>query len=173
MELRPPTDPVDDPFFAAVRRRHPDVDLVVMPPEAADEARAQVPPEQVAAALTRVVAEAARWWSVVEAAPEPLEARLGFGDSPSSVRAVVRASAPRSDGFDALVRLRLELERAGWDLRRRAGVGVERLTGVHDGLRVSVSYAEGSELLMLTVTTEPLEVGVARARELTGHVGEH
>ncbi len=112
-------------------------------------------------------------WSVVEAgAAERPEARLGFGDSPSSVRAVARSSATRSDGFDALVRLRIELERAGWDLRRRAGVGVERLTGVHGGLRVSVSFAEGSELLLLTVSTEPMEVGEARARELTGRGAE-
>jgi len=32
MELRPPTEPIDDPFFAAVRRRHPDVDVVLLPP---------------------------------------------------------------------------------------------------------------------------------------------
>ena len=31
MELRPPGTPLDDPFFDAVRRRHPDVDLVVLP----------------------------------------------------------------------------------------------------------------------------------------------
>lgn len=172
MEIRPATAPIDDPFFAAVRRRHPDVDVVVLPPEPTDEAPAEVPSEEVAAALTRVVAETARVWSVVEPAAEAPEARLGFGDSPSSIRAVARSSSPRRDGFDALVRLRLELEREGWDLRRRAGVGVERLTGVHDGLRVSLSYAEGSELLLLTVSTEAMEVGVERARELTGRGGE-
>ncbi len=32
MELRPPTEPIDDPFFAALRRRHPDVDVVLLPP---------------------------------------------------------------------------------------------------------------------------------------------
>ena len=64
---RPPTDPIDDPFFAAVRRRHPDVDLVVLPPEEpATRSPAQVPPDEVAAARLRVVAEAARWWAVVE-----------------------------------------------------------------------------------------------------------
>jgi hypothetical protein len=172
MEIRPPTDPIDDPFFAAVRRRHPDVDIVVLPPETTDEASAQVSPEEVAAAQTRVVAEAARVWAVVEPAAEAPETRLGFGDSPSTVRAVARSSAVRGDGFDALVRLRVELEREGWELRRRAGVGVERLTGVHDGLRVSVSYAERSELLLLTLSSEAMEVGVERARELTGRGGE-
>ena len=33
MELQPPTAPLP-PFFAAVRRRHPDVDIVLLPPEA-------------------------------------------------------------------------------------------------------------------------------------------
>ncbi|MDQ4054252.1 MAG: hypothetical protein M3237_16320 [Actinomycetota bacterium] len=32
MELRPPTEPTNDPFFAAVRHRHPEVDIVLLPP---------------------------------------------------------------------------------------------------------------------------------------------
>ena len=32
MRLLPPETPVTDPFLAAFRRRHPDVDLVLLPP---------------------------------------------------------------------------------------------------------------------------------------------
>ena len=56
MELRPPGTPIDDPFFAAVRRRHPDVDLVVLPPDAPEE-------EPAATVDDATVERAAEPWS--------------------------------------------------------------------------------------------------------------
>jgi hypothetical protein len=155
MELRAPTETIDDPFFAAVRRRHPDVDVVLLPPmPPPGPVTDQVADDEVAAALTLVATEADQLWSTVApGAPERPETRCGFGDDPSSVRAVARVVARRGDGVEVLVRLRRELERRG------------------GGLDVTTSYAEGSGALLLTVSSPSMPVGVERARVLTSPRG--
>ena len=44
MSVHPASGPVGDPFLARVRRRHPDLDLVLLPPEPPEAGR-PVPPE--------------------------------------------------------------------------------------------------------------------------------
>ena len=169
MELRPPTESIRDPFFAAVRRRHPDVDVVLLPPaDPPGTVAVEVPDDGVAAALVRVATAADRLWSTVApGGPERAETRCGFGADPSSIRAVARVASRRDDRGEGLDRLRRELERLGWDLRHSRGSGIERLTGALGGLDLTASYAEGSGALALAVSSASLPVGAARARELT------
>jgi hypothetical protein len=170
MELRPLSDPLGDPFFDAVRRRHPDVDIVVLPP-----APPPVPPDslelvgddEVAATLIRVATLARQLWaSAARESAEKPEARFAYGSGPSAVRAVARVATRRDDGFHVLVALRHELETDGWEVTRPPGV-VERIVAHLDDLTVSASCAEGAGALLFELSSASLPVGDTRARELT------
>jgi len=163
----PSNEPIDDPFFAEFRRRHPDVDIVLLPPER-PPGDADPGAEKVAAeALSRVDTQARQLWTAIAPdATEPPEVRYRFGIDPGSVRPVSALTTRRDDGYEVLVRLRHELESAGWDVRRPDGT-VERLAGVLDTLAVSASYAEALGVLVFTMTGPSVNVGADRARELT------
>ncbi len=154
-----------DPFFAALHRRHPDVDLVVLPPETPRRERDVVPGDEVAETLIRVAVQARHLWSA--AAPEALErpeARWSYAADPGAVRAVARLTSRRADGFPVLVSLRHELESHGWEVSRPPGA-VERLVAFLDELELTASYAE-SGVFVLGLSSSPLYVGADRARDL-------
>ena len=169
MEFRPPTEPVEDPFFAAVRRRHRDVDLVLLPPEPApglpdgpvlDAAEVRA----VAARVTEVAAELTE--GLVDDAAE-IESRFRFGPVPETVEAVARAATRSAEGYAALLTLRARLEAGPWDLSRPPGGPVERLAARRDDLMVTASYAEATALLAVIVSSTPLRVAdAATARRL-------
>ena len=164
MELRPPDAPLDA-FFAPVRRRHPDVDLVVLPPPERGASTERLDEGQVDATLDRVTGAAGR---VCEAALRSMgtpSAGWGFGPDEGTVVARARAGATTRDGFGALAALRGALEEGGWRVRRLAGE-VERISGMRGDLWVHASYAESTGALLLEVRSEPIDVGRARAREL-------
>jgi len=166
MELRPPGTPIDDPFFDAVRRRHPDVDLVALPPDATTEPADPVDDATVARVAELVAEAAADLWSAV--APGSVTApttQVRFADRESDVRAVARVVESTRDGYALLVRLRHELEQRGWLVDRPPG-GLERLVAELHGGRLLASYAEGSGALLLDLSSAALPVGVDRAREL-------
>ncbi len=54
--MEPLNRPIDDPFFAEVRRRRPDVDIVLLPPHEPDDDW----DESVVDALARVVTRRTR-----------------------------------------------------------------------------------------------------------------
>lgn len=162
MELQPPTAPLP-PFWAAVRRRHSDVDLVVQaggPPGDAVEPVVEVDDRVVRSALEKVDGVV----DVLGADP-PAEARLGYGPEPGTVLARVRLASHREDGPATLNRLRDQLEEQGWTVRRPEG-GVARVVAHRDDLHVRASWAESTGAFLLDVSTDPLPVGNARAREL-------
>jgi hypothetical protein len=162
MKLQPPSAPLDA-FFAPVRRRHPDVDIVVLAAQEQAPAREPLEEAQVVAALDRIAATAERLRD--PAIAMPARAGLGFGPDEGTVVASARSSATTPDGFGALVALRGALEDEGWRVRRLAGA-VERLSGVQGDLRVQASYAEETGALLLEVRSDPMFVGRVRAREL-------
>ncbi len=172
MELRPPGSPVDDPLFAAVRRRHPDVDLVVLPPaEPETEPESAVDDATVARTVELVAETAGRIWSAVAPlSDQQPEARLRFAERESEVRAVARVVEKRSDGYALLVRLRHEMEERGWSVQRPPGpeVALERLAAERDGGRLTASYAETSGAVLVELSSAPLPVGTDRARGLVG-----
>lgn len=174
MELKPLSDPLGDPFFGAVRRRHRDVDIVVLPPVPLPASAVPLVPvgdDEVAATLIRVATLARQLWAGVarESTDTPV-GRFAYGTGPGTVRGTARLATRRDDGFHVLVALRHELETHGWEVTRLAGA-VERMVGRLDDLTVSASYAEGSDALLLEVSSESLPVGEARARELTRPAG--
>jgi hypothetical protein len=164
MELRPPDAPLDA-FFAPVRRRHPDVDIVVLPPQDPAPSTQPIDEEQVDATLDRVAGTAGLVWNAALRTTAAPEAGLGFGPDEGTVVASAHASATPADGRGALVALRGLLEGAGWRVRQHAGT-VERLSGARGDVRVQASYSESTGALRLEVRSEPMYVGRDRAREL-------
>lgn len=176
MELRPPGAPIDDPFFAALRRRHPDVDLVVLPspdaevPGAEDAPAGTVTDPTVDQVADLVGAAAAELWAAVAPLSGRVpETRVRYADREADVRAVAQVVDHRSDGYAVLVRLRHELEERGWFVQRPPsprGSALERLVAELDGGHLVASYAEATGAVVLELSSSPLPVGVDRAREL-------
>lgn len=162
MELRPPGTPVDDPFFAVVRRRHPEIDLVVLPPEAPAPEPTEVVDDETVARVRGLVGEFAAELSGAEATT-----RLRYGAHETTVIAQARVVQTSDDGHAALVEIRADLERRGWTVERLDG-GIEQLIATLEGGHVLASYAEASGALLVTVTSSELPVGRERARELVG-----
>lgn len=164
-----------DPFLDPVRRRHPDVDVVVLPPEAPQPPDAPGDPDQEAAAaglpaLAGAVDEATAglWPGLAGEAPPP--AQVGFGTDPGTVvvRARCRARVLDEPGVPVvLARLRETLEQQGWEPRRAEGE-VARFTGRRAGLRLRASYAAESGALLVEVVSDPVRVGRERASALAG-----
>lgn len=159
MELQPPTAPLP-PFWAAVRRRHPDVAVVLLPDGPPRPAGAEVDDRAVDDAVTRVGALV----DTLGAEP-PAAAEVGYGPDPGTVVARVRLASHREDGLEALNRVRDLLDAQGFAVRRPEG-GVARLVGHRDDLHVRASYAEPTAAFLLEVSSDPMPVGNQRAREL-------
>lgn len=81
------------------------------------------------------------------------------------MRATAAAVAHLEHGAVALDRLHHLLLAHGWEVLRPPG-GVPRITGSHEGLSVTASYAAVTQTFLLTVSSEPLPVGVVDARAL-------
>lgn len=162
MELQPPTAPLP-PFWAAVRRRHPDADIVVLPDAPPDPVAGAV--DEVDDGVVRRALERVDTTADELGADPPAKARLGYGPDPGTVLARVRLASHREDGPATLNRLRDRLAERGWDVRRTEG-GVARLVGHRDDLHVRASWAEATGAFLLDVSTDPLPVGNERAREL-------
>jgi hypothetical protein len=150
-------------LFSELHRRHPDVDLVILPPSPPPPDAPEVPDGELTATITRVADAARRLWSGIapDSDAEPL-VRWSYAADPGQVLAVGRVVDHRADGFHLLAGLRHDLESHGWQVTRPAGA-VERLTGHLDDLTLTASYAEPSGAFVLTVSSDPLVVGPDRA----------
>jgi hypothetical protein len=168
MHLTRVTGPIPDPFFEVVRRRHPDVDIVLLP---ADEPPAvpvgpRADDAAVHEALIRATALAASLWRVVPESPEAApEATVAPGPVLGTVQPRVRVIRHDADGHVMLVRLKDELVDRGWVVDRIPGP-VERVVGTGEEASVAASYALDPGTFILDLTTQPLLVGPERARML-------
>jgi len=168
MHLTRVTGPIPDPFFEAVRRRHPDVDIVLLPPDEPLAVPAGPPADAAAvdAALARATALAGSLWRVVPETPEATPgASVAAGPAVGTVQPRVRLVKHDADGHAMLVRLKDELVDRGWRVDRIPGP-VERVVAAGEGASVSASYAPDPGTFILDLTTRPLLVGPERARML-------
>lgn len=170
MDLQPTSAPLPEPY-ATVRRRHPDVDIVLVP-----RPRAGAPDGEQGLEVGE--AEVAELRARVEEVVHRLERDLGLDDparraavepGPARGTVIVRSRAAGLEPGDpgVLERLADALEADGWRLQRLPGP-VARLVARLDGLRVRASYAPGTGAFLLEVASEPLPVGAERARTLAG-----
>ncbi|GAA4695759.1 hypothetical protein [Nocardioides conyzicola] len=166
MELQPRDAPLP-PFFAAVRRRHPDVDIVLLPPEqrAAEPVQQveQATEQQLANAFDLATGIATKAWAEAVGDGQVPETRFAFGDDPTSVEA--RARLAGRLGESPLETLAAALTRDGWELAYRAGA-VSQLIGRRATMHLRATYAAASGSFVLTATSTSLPVGADRAREL-------
>jgi len=165
MEQYPPDEPVRDPFLAAVRRRHPDVDLVALPPESATPSDGRVDDAAVHATVDRLQRQATELWSHVADETDGPTVGLTYGPLPGTVVARSRHAADVPDRPGILDELHDALEGEGWEFRRPWGA-VERLIGRLDGVELRATYAAETGALLVVLTSASLEVGPDRAREL-------
>ena len=170
MELQSRDTPLP-PFFAAVRRRHPDVDIVLLPPEqrAAEPAaepgqREPATERQLANAFDLATGTATKVWAAAVGDGQVPDTRFAFGDDPASVTARARLAGPL-DG-SPLVPLAAALTQDGWELAYRAG-DISQLVGRRATMHLSATYAAESGSFVVTATSASFPVGVDRARELT------
>lgn len=168
MELLPPGAPLRDPMLDAVRRRHPDVDLVVRPPEPTPVSTAVVDDDQFASTTDLVRRLATGLWSRVVSTPDEPPVDPGFGPVPGTVVVRSRHCAIVPDRPHVLTELRDDLQGEGWHFRRPWGA-VERLVGERDGVELRGCYAPVTGTLLVTLTSAALFVGTDQARRLVGH----
>ena len=165
MELQPPSEPVPDPFLAAVRHRHPDVDIVVLPPESTPTPGDRVDDATVTRVVERLREQAAQVWSHVTDEHDDPTVRLAFGPVPGTVVIRSRHSATCPERPRVLADLQETLEADGWVFRRPWGE-VERLVGRLDDVELRATYAAQTGALVVVLTSAALVVGPERAREL-------
>ncbi len=168
MNQSPDTAVITDPFFEAVARRHPDIDLIVL---AAPEPDGEPTSDERLAQVMIEIAALARdlWRQVAGPETEPL-ARFSYGDTPGSVRAEARCRAEREDGSDVIDRLANALLAGGWELHRPSG-GVPRLRARRESVEVVTSYVAHTGAVLFRVSGPSLTVGTDRARELARNGG--
>lgn len=147
-------------LFAGLRRRHPDVDVVLLPdhpvpaPDPVDD--------DSVAAVVEGVRTAARAIAGSAAADH---VRLGYGPEPGTVVARARTRDRRADGAEGMAALRARLEGDGWQVRRLEG-DVVRVVARRDGLQLHASFAPATGAFLVELSSGPLYVGDARARAL-------
>lgn len=159
MRLLPPDVPVTAPLFAEVRRRQPDVDLVLLPPLERDPGPPprELTDEDAVALRARLADEAVRLWPTAGAAPTT---RLRYGSVEAAVRAEARLAGRPDDTESVVASLRARLADSAPDPAPDpapdAG-GADRVTG-------RVTCARTSGLVVLTLTSPEVVVGRPRAR---------
>jgi hypothetical protein len=168
MHLTRATGPIPDPFFEAVRRRHPDVDIVLLPPEqpSVEPVGPLVDDAGVRDELERASGLAQSLWRVAAESPEPTpDATLCPGPLTGTVQARVRVVRHDPDGHTLLVRLKDELVDRGWRVDRIPGP-VERLVAQGERASVTASHATDFGTFIVELVSPALHVGAERARIL-------
>ena len=153
-----------DPFFAALRERRPDVDIVILPP--AD------PPEPLPEATSDELSRSAR---VVDATVAAIAARMPepTSDGPrwepynsENVRRWAQLEARSADGGAILA----GLDQAFRDARWHSGVAVKafhRWTASRADVQVVGTWSERHDRLVVTVTGRVLRPTPTVREELT------
>lgn len=162
MELQPSAAPLP-PHLVEVRRRHPDVDIVVLPADPVDRDGTVAPDALVRQILGRVDEVSPRLGRAVGWAPPPAEIR--YGAQRGTVRARTHCSLVHRAGERVLGSLASDLAACGWEVRRPAG-DVRRLVARTDGLELRASWAEATGVFLLDLSSGPVRVGETRARSM-------
>ena len=156
-------------FFEPVRRRHPEIDIVVLPDEPdASSGRPRVPSlddAQIGELRDRVSGLVAGWWArVADDTQELAPAGIGYGSVEGTVVVGCRRTLHTGAGPDSLAALVSAVRGDGgtvWESPHHP----DRVVGHLGDLRVRASYRP-SRGLLLEVESGPIQVGHQRAREL-------
>lgn len=165
----------NDPFWSVVRRRHPDLDVVILPPEPAPVADSGLPVRAAEPFAELETAEAEGWWAQLVGHGTPMSVRRWIpGPTGDSVRHTVTLTLDSVSGAAALEHLREArplLEADGWHVFTPP-TGMPRVMadrpGELDAESLLFGYAPDTGRLFLRLTSTGLPVGAARVRELIG-----
>ncbi|WP_182379948.1 hypothetical protein [Nocardioides sp. WS12] len=160
----------DDPFWSEVRRRHPDVDIVLLPPDPSPDPS---PDPDLAPASDTEVRRAAVAVQEVWRGVRPLLA--GFGPlAPPSVRwreaegrrsLILQKALPGIDqqrGTELLMTLLVHLGERGWALQPGVRDGLPTLRATDGAAAVEAVAGPGATVMTLTGVPLVLTVEVAQ-----------
>ena len=176
MEFERTRGPIGDPFLDTVHRRHPDVDIVVLPdPRVAGgrrAARAAGRCRHCAGQRADAAARLTALWRTLHEDPArgrpvpgrcPARAGSDAGTLVPTAEATTTVDPDGHDGRRMLSRLAGGLD--GWQVQRLPGP-VERLVATRDGASLRASYAGPTGVLVVVLTGPPLGVGGGAAHDL-------
>lgn len=165
----------EDPFWSVVRRRHPDLDIVVLPPEAPPVADSGLPERAAEPFAEFVTAEADACWARLVSHGMPVQSvRWIPGPTHDSVRRSITLTlddAPAAVGIGHLRDAEPLLTADGWQVFTPP-TGMPRVLADRPGELGSESllfgYAPDTGRLFLRLTSAGLPVSTGRVRELIG-----
>lgn len=165
----------NDPFWSVVRRRHPDLDIVILPPEPAPVADSGLPERTAEPFAELEIAEADGWWAQLVGHGTPTTTRRWIpgptGDSVRHTATLTLDDVSSTAGLGHLREAGALLDADGWHVFTPP-TGMPRVTADRPGeLGVEsllFGYAPDAGRLFLRLTSTGLPVGAERARELIG-----
>lgn len=162
------TQLLNDPFWSVVAARHPELEIVLLPPEAPGATG----PDVSISVLDATADQVAEMVALVDghrpalgldqAAPER-HAEVVPGPEPDTVEVRLKHTGPDPDGAEILALI----ERSADHAVRRDGE-VIRLAAAFDLIRVHASWAAATEMLVVRATSPALRVGAEVAARLLG-----
>jgi hypothetical protein len=164
------TTPLEvDPFYRELRRRHPDVDIVLLPevpPETAVDIPEAAPlPADPAITLQDLSASFDTLWAILTSLPatsgEDPRWRAGTSDDQIFAERVGR-SVGVTDGSALLLDAAAALGARSWDLRVPRG-GVPRLLAENAGRSLTLSVWDDAVTLTVRSLSYAVEAGIKRA----------
>jgi hypothetical protein len=152
-----PDPALADPMFRALRQRHPDVEIALLPPPAPITDRPPATPAQCRAIQAHAGAVLARVAAALGREPDQRVQHWWGQAHPEMRRWVVSATfgAPDGDGLGLLRGLGDTLARLGWDPRPAAD-GSPRLRGVAGPCELVASADD--ESVSVSVRCDPMYV---------------
>lgn len=164
-----------DPFWSVVRRRHPDLDIVLLPPEAPPVADSGLPERSPAPFATSTAVSADDHWTrlVGHGTPRRLATWIP-GPSADSVRCTVTLTlddASATAGIQHLREAETVLAADGWRVFTPP-TGMPRIMADRPGEigdeHLLFGYAPETGRLFLRLASTGLPVGADRAHDLIG-----
>lgn len=170
------SDQIDsDPFWSVVHRRHPDLDIVLLPPQPPAPPESGLPPRAPEAFARMQVADADELWAslVGNGMPRP-DATWIPGPTADSVRHSITLTLGDVDETAGIGHLRDADDRLsadGWHVFAPP-TGMPRVTADRSGElgdeTLLFGYVLQQRRLFLRLTSTGLPLGIRRAQEMTG-----
>ncbi|MCX6402134.1 MAG: hypothetical protein NTX33_19655 [Propionibacteriales bacterium] len=161
-----PTVVEDDPFWSVVRRRHPDVEIVLMP----DDDPAPGPGAPVERVREEAVAAIGAWRLlrpvVLAVVDEPAEPSVRWSSRTAGDALVIEkavAGIGQEDGTDLLRAVTVVLGRAGWRLRPTTRDGLPALDATNGRIDVRADAGPGATVLTIATGLMPVDADVRDA----------
>lgn len=151
-----------DPFWSVVARRHPELEIVLVP---GDEPGLATPIVEADAAYVAAIVAAIDGQRPVDGwdGAEAPRAEIMPGPSPDTVEVRLKYSQRDAAGLETLAAMAQHADHA----QRRDGE-VATLTAAFDLLRLRATWARETEILVVRLTSPALRVGKDLAARLLG-----